>query len=182
MRCFLIIITLLLATPTFAAKPPPPSMFDGKRQGLVLGLGLGYVPAAGDIRKSVRGVKGLAFNFLVGHGWDESDLTVFEICASVYDCEVWTGCDAEPFSSQGLIGLSWYHYFGRGKSVPLTVAGIGWSGNDNEDTGLGFRAGVGYEFIRHFQITGNVFFGSSSDRLFTFSNTHMNILLTALAF
>jgi len=127
---------------------------------------------------------GLAFNLLIGHGWSESDLTVFELNFDFYKRKRPAGYIKVPirFNSQGLIGLSWYHYFEGPRPVPLTVLGIGWFGNDNEETGLGFRAGVGYEFIKHFQITGNVFFGSSSDRLFTFSNTHMNILLTALAF
>ena len=184
-----IVLTLLAASSSFG--------FDGNRKGFVLGGGLGIAPTSG---WSGRGTFGntlevidtseyktvLGFNFLIGHGWDEKNMIVFEINMSRWVSELIVN---QPSIVQGTAGAQWYHYFGNSGRSFFTSVGLGVyrviriaSWNLDQSIGAGFILGGGYEFARHFQLGGYFSTGFSSEGYRTWSYNDFKILVSAVAF
>lgn len=174
------VIVLAVATPSHA--------FNGKRKGFVLGGGLGVAPLARiEVGSYDESRVGVASNFLIGYGWDEQNLLVFEGNGTSYKPDA--GPDA--MFSQGFGGPAFYHYFKPAAPTFFTVAGVGFYSfwydiedgeEDSNDSGLGLMGGVGYEFSRHWQVSlvvnGGKTDGPSNDA------THLNVevLIGGVAF
>ena len=188
-RRILIIALFLIGSPVLAHDRLP-SVFDGKRQGFVIGLGAGYPPHVRHIREEEKVIGGLWFNLLLGHGWDELNLMVFHLDGGTYGMENPHTADTACFEcgtrlrleNQGFMGLTWYHYFKRGRLSPLMIIGTGLHGCDDSQDGFGILAGAGLEVVRHFQVTGNLVLAKSSPRSSGLSIAYLSVLLTALAY
>ncbi|UCE23597.1 MAG: hypothetical protein JSU74_09870 [Candidatus Zixiibacteriota bacterium] len=174
------------------------SAFDGYRKGFVLGGGLGIGPVA---KTSVDGFSGsydksgLAMNFLIGYAWDEQNMIVFLRDGILYS-ETWEVSFGGVLYFrdkiniiQGFSGVGYYHYFGPvGKSFFIT-AGLGaqdWTALDEDydsnDYGAAILFGGGYEFARHVQVYGSVWFGSTSDNFYDYNHSQLMFTVSAVAF
>lgn len=190
----LLIFLLFLTVRTFA--------FDGKRKGLILGGGLGFISVAHWKAECL----GLDYhenkiswgeNIIIGYGWSEHNMLVLELNIASYTSKV-----LDLAMVQGFVGPSWYHYFRtQGRSL-FMVLGIGMyrfvrrSGiyvsfdyNPRVSppqpfgcSGVGYLIGCGYEFARHLRITAYVSGGHTSEDEKNYGNRHVNILLNAVAF
>ena len=183
------VLTLLLASTSFG--------FDGNRKGFVLGGGLGFAPISGWSGRGTFGAAqvvidtseyrtGAGFNFLIGHGWDEKNLIVFEINMSRWNSDL---LDNQPTTVQGTIGAVWYHYFGLPGRSFFTAAGLGpyrvirvASRTMDQSVGGGIMLGGGYEFARHWQLGGYFSTGFSSATYGNWSYTDFKVLVSAVAF
>ncbi len=175
-----VVIVLAVATPSYA--------FNGMRKGFVLGGGLGVAPVARiEVGSYDESRVGGAANFLIGYGWDEQNLLVFEGNGTSYKPDI--GPDA--MFSQGFGGPAWYHYFKPVARTFFTVVGVGFYSfsydiedgeEDSNDSGLGLMGGVGYEFARHWQVSF-VVNGGKTDGPFN-DATHLNVefLIGGVAF
>ncbi len=170
------------------------SAFDGNRAGFVVGGGVGFSPEARWENNDMAGFDdqgaGGAFGFLIGYGWNNNNLLVWDMDLAYVKGDV----DGVASSIlQGYGGPAWYRYFGApGKAVILTV-GLGLTrfmhcpdgGNDCYLNGGGgcLRIGVGYEFVRHFQAGVTVSNGISYDESgHDFDHTTLNVLVSGVAF
>ena len=193
-----IVLTLLTASST--------SGFDGNRKGFVLGGGLGFAPTSGwsgkvfDLTSSQvidtsEYRAGAGFNFLIGHGWDERNMIVFELNMSRWISELLAvqrssgQIETRPSILQGFIGAVWYHYFGLPGRSLFTAVGFSqyrfiriFSSSGEQRLGGGFMLGGGYEFARHFQLGAYLGLGSSTERYDTWLFNDFKILLSAVAF
>jgi len=183
------VLTLILATSSFG--------FDGNRKGFVLGGGLGIAPASGWSGKGTFGAAlevidtseyrtGVGFNFLIGHGWDEKNLIVFEINMSIWTSDLLL---SRPNIVQGTVSAVWYHYFGLPGRSFFTAAGLGSyrvirtvSQNLDQSIGGGYILGGGYEFARHWQLAGYFGLGASSEKYGPWTYTDLKVLVSAVAF
>nr|MBN2277733.1 hypothetical protein [candidate division Zixibacteria bacterium] len=163
--------------------------FDGNRKGFVLGGGLGFGPVAKVTHDDyeVLNKSGLAMDFLIGYAWDEQNMIVFLRDGVIYnEKSIW---DTDITLAQGFSGVGYFHYFGPvGKSFYI-VGGLGFqdwtsleSNVDSNDVGAGLLIGCGYEFVRHVQVHGSLSFGKSSDPLFDYNHTQLQIGVSAVAF
>ena len=180
--------------------------FDGNRRAVVLGGGLGYAPTSGWSGKALdltssqvidfdENKAGVGFNFLIGHGWDEKNLIVFEINMSRWVSDLLayqksTGqIERESIILQGYIGAVWYHYYGAlGRSL-FTALGLGQyrfitlnSSDFDQRAGTALLIGGGYEFARHWQLGGYLSVGASSASYGGWTFTDFKILVSAMAF
>ena len=112
--------------------------FDGKREGFVLGGGLGFAPLSrwsvtatdledyADQSESKAGVGG---QLMAGYAWNEKNMMVAEGNMSTFKSEFFSSYVLYPKNrriKQGYAGASWYHYFGPvGRSV-FTAIGFGY--------------------------------------------------------
>lgn len=185
--CLLVVAVLIPATS---------SAFDGMRKGFVLGGGLGVAPMA---KWSVESggesfdesKVGFGLHVVIGYAWDEFNMIVYEGNIAGYTSdEFYNTITGQSLTlAQGFNGASWYHYFGpQGKSF-FTVVGGGFyifdveDASDAWDPGLGYLVGGGYEFARHFQIAGYLSGGQTSLLgVVDFGHTHLNVLVSAVAF
>ncbi len=168
--------------------------FDGSRKGFVLGGGLGFAPSSSwkgnvidlntqQIVKADENGAGVGLNFIIGYGWDEKNLIVYEGNVTGWNSDLFVGQSI----SQGFNGGSWYHYFGPTGHSAFTTVGLGvyifdvenYNANDFKGAIL---LGGGYEFARHWQFGGYLGFGQSSDVGGDFDHTHFNILVSGVAF
>jgi hypothetical protein len=177
-----VVLVLLLATPA--------SGFDGLRKGFVLGAGVGLAPTAswnmkgGGDDSSVGG----GFHFLIGYAWDEFNMIVYEGNVAVYS----TLLDAT--ATQGINSATWYHYFGPQGQSWFTAAGLGFYDfsttrvtseailTDNTNPGAALLVGGGFEFSRHVQAGVYVSVGKTSKEKTDWNHTHVNVLVSAVAF
>ncbi|MDH3890310.1 MAG: hypothetical protein OEV49_04435 [candidate division Zixibacteria bacterium] len=160
--------------------------FDGLRKGFVLGGGLG-VAAQAEWSVDFLGFPvgedgtGLGVNFIIGYGWDEQNMIVYE-----GNVAAWKGDISDADIVQGFNGAAWYHYFGPvGKSF-FTVGGLGayiFHVDEYEaDPGFGFMVGAGYEFARHWQAAVYFAKGKTEESPVEFDHQHINILVSGVAF
>ena len=167
------------------------SGFDGNRKGFVLGGGLGFSPLAKysfvdpifNTGLTIEEEKtGVALQFVIGYGWDEQNLIVYEGNVVGYCSDY-----INKSMAQGFNGASWFHYYGLpGKSIYTTV-GLGFYVFDVEDfdandPGIGVLLGVGYEFSKHWQFGCNLGFGKTSDHGVDFEHTHISVMFSGIAF
>lgn len=183
----LVILLLIQATTAMA--------FNGKRQGFVLGGGLGFGPVAkatvDGLADDVIDKSGLAFNFVIGYAPSENDMIVYLRDAVVFsETFVFTESLSKKVTfAQGFSGVAWFHYFGpMGKSAYVT-GGLGLqdlTSTDSDfrsnDPGLGLLIGGGYEFARHVQFHGSLSFGTTSDLGVDFNHTQLILGISAIAF
>lgn len=174
--------------------PIPAAAFNGHRAGFVLGGGLGFSPEARWENNDIAGIDdqgvGPAFDVLIGYGWNDNNLLVWDIDAAYVKGDVYE----RPSSVlQGFGGPAWYRYFGEpGRAIYLTVgAGITrfvYCPDDEDDChsfnwGPAYRVGAGYEFARHFQAGATVSFGASYDgNANTYLHTTLNVLVCGVLF
>jgi len=174
------VIVLAVASPSMA--------FNGKRKGFVLGGGLGVAPVA---RIESEGIDesrvGFASNFLIGYGWDEQNLLVFEGNGTTFKPDT----DLDVTFSQGFAGPTWYHYFKPVAPTFFTVAGVGFYSfwydiedgeEDSNDSGLGLMGGVGYEFARHWQVSFVVNGGKTDGPINDVTHLNVEVLIGGVAF
>ena len=87
---FLLLFLLIFMTSALA--------FDGKRQGFVLGAGLGFAPMA---RWSVNGFDescvGYGGNVIIGYGWDENNMIVLEDSGAIYESDIFDASVIQQF-------------------------------------------------------------------------------------
>lgn len=171
--------------------------FDGMRKGFVLGGGLGFAPVAkweadkvftDSLGQPIKEDKaGVGLNLMIGFAWDEQNMIVYEGNVTGYESDIIVWAGQKQTVSQGFNGISWYHYLGpQGKSY-FTTIGIGLyvfdtDDLDQNDPGAAFLVGGGYEFARHFQVGGYISAGKTSDAGVDFKHSHINILVSAVAF
>lgn len=185
-RCALLVVAILmLATPSHA--------FNGLRKGFVLGGGLGIAPAstwhvdAGFFGETEESKAGGCSNIMLGYGWDEHNLLVFEgNGASILSDKI---NDATIF--QGYAGPVWYHYFSPSAPGFFTTAGVGVYSfyfdikdgeEDSNDSGYGLLGGAGYEFARHWQVSFVINGGRTTRGGLDFSHVNLEVLIGGVAF
>ena len=197
-------LPVLLSVATLLTLSASAAAFDGQRQGFVLGGGLGLTPTAHWStqyagREFSEDAVGWGEHVLVGYGWDERNILGVEINIASYNSSVF-GVDLV----QGLVGLSWYHYFGKPGNSFFSVAGAGASrlvegfGTIYIDisfgespvkpplpdgaTGTGYLLGGGYEFYKHYQIAAYLTGGNPSEYGSHYGTYHVIVMLSAFAF
>ena len=164
--------------------------FNGHRRGFVLGGGLGVSPRSaleieGRGDSKVHHVA-LATNVIVGYGWSESNLLVYDINMATYRLDT---DSTDVTISQGYTGPAWYHYYGeQGKSL-FTVVGIGFfryfvRGDDMSalESGPGTMIGVGYEFLGHWQIGVYRTGGFTNIKGVDYDHSNYSVIVTGTAF
>lgn len=157
------------------------SAFDGRRQGFVLGGGLGgtvYSRISPEIEG--HGERGLALHGLIGYAQNEHNLIAFE-----------GNFTTRLFVGNGFYGPTWYRYFGdRGKAF-FSVVGLGvyyYSADllfhepEDHETGLGYMIGGGYEFTGHVQVGAYFCGGSTEFNNVDYTHNHFNLVITFTAF
>jgi hypothetical protein len=88
---------------------------------------------------------------------------------------------------QNFDGAVWYHYFGLPGKSAFTATGLGIysmkvEDYDANDVGFGMLLGGGYEFARHWQFGGYLSFGKTSAGGWDYKHTHINVLISTVAF
>jgi len=192
-----VIWLLIFASPAFARRPPPPSifdsLFDGNRQGFIIGFGLGTVPhftnPPGEWKET--GTR-LGLHLMLGRGWDESNTTVLEwhyagpLMRELPNKYFPYGRVLRQPPGQCFGGLTWYHYFGSERTVGFTALGLGTCGNpdDGEDVfyGPGLLTGVGVQIIKYVQLTAYGLLGKHHGGKRKFGYSFLTIMLTAVAY
>lgn len=161
--------------------------FDGNRRGFVLGGGLGIThaslgsftergsPSSAGVRRDPETNVGVGGQLLIGYGWNDRNMIVYEGTTSVYNNS------RDRTVVRLYSGVSWYHYFSSPGQSVFTVAGTGIYAINRSTNFVGtFRGliiGGGYEFARHWQ--AGAYFSSSIHDL---DELHVNILVSAVAF
>lgn len=180
MKKFVLTLTLLilLSSTSFA--------FDGNRKGFILGGGFDYSISTGwkldSQMDSYETGSGLGFKFLIGYGFNDKNMIVYEVNSSRFFSDT-----LQRKITQGFSGASWYHYFGsRGKSI-FTNIGVGFLVYSIEDrwgheTDDGYQFGVGYEFSHHWQAGFYYTFGKTTDRQLRFSHQQIHFSIIGVAF
>jgi len=181
MKLFIVMAALFLAFPAMA-QGSPASVFDGQRRGFVIGAGLGLTVAASEPYHSLESTGGFSAHFLLGHGWDESNLAAFELNLALYDQFPSRNDDVEPFGLQGFMGLMWQHYVSRTSPSLLVIVGPGWHFVKENNSGFGVRLGLGAEPIRHFQLTVNTVISRATGYRRPYTSSYVSILLTAIGY
>jgi hypothetical protein len=180
-KCLLFLLVLLLAIPSVS------SAFDGKRKGFLAGVGLGAAPIAHWSSESedldVDEV-GFSANALLGYGWDSRNAIVYEGNGGIYRASALR----DSWVTQGLDAIKWYHYWGAGDREFFSCVGIGlWAFGTQyrniDGDGFGYTAGVGYEFLKHFQV-GLYYLGGDTSNEDDVEATHsvVTLLVTVIGY
>jgi hypothetical protein len=158
------------------------------RKGFVLGGGLGIAPVVSweldvaifDVKESKAGI---GSNFLIGYGWDEQNLIVFEGNGASTSTDQ---SGADQTISQGFGGPVWYHYLKPVAPTFFTALGAGFYGfqfeDDRNDSGFGWLGGCGFEFSRHWQFTIVAHGGQTESAAVDFSHLTVSVLVGGVAF
>lgn len=170
--------------------------FDGQRKGFVVGGGLGVAPSASysiEIGPFAENKAGAGLNLIIGYAWDEANMIVYEGSIAGYETDklsietTFLTARGDQRVTQGFNGLAWYHYFGSTGKTFFSVIGLGAYAFDIEDVesnkiGRAFLAGAGYEFTRHFGIILQFSAGETTLNGVGFTHSHLNVLITVVAF
>ena len=161
------------------------SGFDNNRKGFVLGVGAGLAPLSQFSNKAIKeNEPALGFNFIIGHGLDNRNIVAFESNFTYRDSDYYSEIGRRtrktfvPFDTlspfhgsqtitQGIQGVSWYHYFSPLPKASFTIVGVGFytlspKSISGTDPGLGFLLGGGHGLSRHIQIAGYYSHGQSN--------------------
>lgn len=180
-RLVMIVLVAVLFMATTACA------FDGLRKGFVLGGGLGLNVTA-EYEVDIPGFyisedgSGFGLHLVIGYAWDEQNMIVYEGNVTGWKSDL-IGVDI----AQGFNGASWYHYFGPSGKSFFTAAGLGFyvfnaDTYEDNDPGFGLLLGGGYEFARHWQVAAYFSSGKTEDSGVDFDHTHLNILVSGIAF
>lgn len=156
--------------------------FDGERKGFVLGGGIGFAPTIKwGVGSDNISESGVAINLIIGHAFDNNNMIVYEGNVAGYTDDM-----SNLTVTQGINGVSWYHYFGPAGRSGFTTAGIGLYvfgiDSENNKSGGALILGGGYEFARHWQV--GAYFTSGKTSLFSvdFDHSNFSILISTVAF
>ena len=183
MKRIILLVNLFLFTTSLFA-------FDGEREGIVIGGGVGYGPVA---RNSIDGFSstkvsssGTAFNLLAGYGYNNN--TLFLVMHDGIISKTHTTVSAEESVYQGFTGLGVCFYFDEVGSSFLLTSGIGVqhfskleSTDSKHELGLGYLIGCGYEFREHFQLYASLSNGQTKTT-FEWEHTQLMITLTIIGY
>lgn len=180
--------------------------FDGKRKGLILGVGGGYSPFTNSTYLSYHkeyynwflpGDSGVQYVFYVPTGASRSDgganfqIDVgfaFDEQNTIFLREQQVLISTSPAISQGTTAVCWSHYFGETGNTLFSTMGLGQASTFYYDTddmsasvwdGLGLLIGIGYEFKKHFCVEVN-FCQSQIDGYA--SRSHLSLMFTSTAY
>ena len=161
--------------------------FDGKREGFVIGGGLGFAPSI----KSDDGVlktdsPGGGVNLLIGFAWDDQNMIAWEANMVSYERG---GADA----LQGTSTITWYHYFKPTGQSCFVAGGLGlyhyarnerwgWWWITEHDKKAGYLLGGGYQFRPHWQLGLYVSFGKTEYQSVTYEHSAVSLLINGIAF
>lgn len=128
------------------------SAFDGKRKGFTAGIGFGYTPVMNSRleyhnRRTELDDLGSALQVLIGYGFNERNVLVFQRLLAVEDS--FSKDDCRWVQGQGT-SLTYYRYFREvGKSAYVAL-GVGrhWQNVRNAEWGTGITLGIGHEITR----------------------------------
>jgi hypothetical protein len=200
------VIVVLLACAFAIGLSDSVQAFDGKRKGLILGVGGGYSPlthftylsyehqyydwySPGDsvFRVEVyspssqsRNEGGAEFQIDIGYAFDERN--------AIYLREQQVLYSTSPALSTGITAVCWSHYFGETGNTLFSTMGVGQASAFYYDTddmsasvwdGLGLLIGIGYEFKEHFSL--EVDFCQSQIDGYA-SRSHLSIMFTSTAY
>jgi hypothetical protein len=184
------LLILVLAVVLLAGSA---SAFDNMRKGFVMGGGLGVAPVAswstsveiffvGSVTLDENNA-GIGANIVIGYAWDEQNMIVYEANVAATKSDFFIDRQV----GQGYSGPVWYHYFKPDDNSFFTAAGLGFyyfkvEDFEENDLGLAYLIGGGYEFARHVQVGAYLSGGKTSDRGIDFNHQHLSILVSAVAF
>ncbi len=190
--------TFVVAIIALALCAKQAEAFDQERKGFVLGLGAGIAPYAALRSNTDSGGApvdensvGFAAQFVIGYAWDATNWIVYEGNVASRESKAY-----DAIFGQGFNGLSWYHAYGpRGRSW-ITAVGAGFQvvsaseafvyytidgprppAGPPTDDGLGFLAGVGYEFRPRTMIMMYGSTGTTKDWADEFRQSHVSLML-----
>jgi hypothetical protein len=169
---------ILIMVLVFLWSAIPASAFDGRRQGFILGGGLGFnlttytqtLEVFGDAETSDRENKGaFSTNFKIGFAPDEQTEVYYISKVSWFGFENAFGDDVTMAFGLGGIGIS--HSLEPAVPTFFVTGGLGYSTwalpfEDNApDTwyGFGIYGGGGYEFSRHYNVEFIISYGNPND-------------------
>jgi hypothetical protein len=170
--CILIIVL------AFQWSAKPALSFDGRRQGFILGGGLGFnitsytqtIEGNGDSYTSDRENKGaFSTNFKIGYAPNEQTEIYYTSKVSWFGFENVLGDNVTVAFGMGGIGIT--HNLEPAVPTFFVTGGLGYSTwslpleDDPPDTwyGLGIYGGGGYEFSRHYNVEFVIAYGNPSD-------------------
>lgn len=191
--CRVMFALLLVLTAAVTANA-----FDYERKGFVIGVGAGYAPlmtGSTDEGTLILDDKaGLGANFIVGYAWNNRDMILYLTDAGIYEDTVNVYCGGilvhqnEINFSQGFGGLAFRHYLSDSAPSAFVTAGVGlqlWLPNERFSChrGVGFLVGAGYEFVKHFQVSGSYSFGFTQNSYDTeYRHSQIVFVLTGLLY
>ncbi|UCG61760.1 MAG: outer membrane beta-barrel protein [Candidatus Zixiibacteriota bacterium] len=148
--------------------------FDYERKGFVIGVGAGFTPlmtgSSDEGTLEFDRKSGYAVDFITGYAWNDRNMVLFLVNAGVYEDTLnvyFYGAlihQNEIQCTQGFNGVVYRHYLLPDAPSFYLTAGLGlqlWIANERFSChkGPGFLLGAGYEFVKHFQISGSYSFG-----------------------
>ena len=176
-----VLLLLLLAIPDSSFG------FDGKRKGMIVGLGIGAAPIAHwSVTPSGPDFDeiGLAGNGLIGYAWDNQNAVVYEGNGCIYKSSQL----GDAWVLQGLDAIRWYHYWGNRDRQAFTCVGIGLWVFDGQysninGNGFGYSAGIGYEISKKVQV-GCYYNGGRTSNDYNLKTTQsvLTLLITVVAY
>jgi len=187
--------SLFLALIVFTVLCTSAAGLDGHRKGFVIGGGIGFAPNGhwSSNREfsytkepfrfaSGENHTGLAGQYIIGYGWDEKNILVYEGNAAFYKSLFF-----DQTITQGTESISWYHYFGNTGNTFYLLLGAGtynFGGKEfDQDSFSGaVIIGGGYEFLRHWQAGVCIGLGKTTWRLIDINASHISILTTVILF
>ena len=168
--------------------------FDSEREGLVIGVGMGYAPSAyteiSDFQNSRVSTSGLAGSLIAGYGYNEN--TLFLVMIEGLKSKTHTAVSPSETTWQGFTGVGVRFYFNDIGSSFFISSGIGLqrfiktqnivavdeyrTKYPKHDSGLGFLIGVGYEFTEFLQVQASFSNGQTKNN---FPWDHTQLIFTA---
>ena len=189
------VLTVLLFVMFLAVSA---NAFDYERKGFVIGVGAGYSPLMkgswGEPAVDFDDQSGLAVDFLIGYAWNNRNMLLYLVSGGGYEdtLNVYYGGTLihqnEIQYSQGFSGVAFRHYFSAEDRSLFATVGLGFevwvpSELDYCHRGIGFLLGGGYEFIKHFQISGNYSFGYTQSKIdFDYNHSQITLTLTGVLY